>query len=116
MVDLSPVRIKALIALSDFTQLVFLASREVPPASIDELIAETRRTYKGPLEVGLMCLEIGETITVHKMKVGRIEYPLLALSGRRLVRFTCPLLTQSGHEKIAASLTARAGARDPPQR
>jgi hypothetical protein len=34
MVDLSPVRIKALIALSDFTQIVFLASREVPPASI----------------------------------------------------------------------------------
>jgi ribonuclease Z len=69
MVDISPVRIKAQIALSDFTHIVFLASREVPPATIDELIAETRRTYEGPLEVGegLMCLEIGETITVHKM-------------------------------------------------
>jgi ribonuclease Z len=50
--------------LAAFTHLVFLASERVPPASVDDLIAETRRTYAGPLAVGedLMSFEIGETV------------------------------------------------------
>jgi ribonuclease Z len=52
--------------LAAFTHLVFLASQKVPPASIDDLIAETRQTYCGPLVVGedLMSFEIGETVQV----------------------------------------------------
>jgi hypothetical protein len=38
--------------LAAFTHLVFLASERVPPASVDDLIAETRQTYAGPLEIG----------------------------------------------------------------
>ncbi|MGH6814563.1 MAG: hypothetical protein ACREC6_02555 [Hyphomicrobiaceae bacterium] len=52
--------------LAAFTHLVFLASEKVPPASIDDLIAETRQSYDGPLVVGedLMSFEIGETVQV----------------------------------------------------
>lgn len=54
--------------LAAFTHLVFLASEETPPASVDELIAQTRQTYTGPLEVGedLMSFEIGETVRVRR--------------------------------------------------
>ena len=54
--------------LAVYTHLVFLASKQVPSATIDDLIAETRQTYTGPLEVGedLMCFEIGETVSVHR--------------------------------------------------
>jgi ribonuclease Z len=54
--------------LAAYTHLVFLASPRVPRASIAELVAETRQTYRGPLEVGedLMSFEIGETITVRR--------------------------------------------------
>ena len=38
--------------LAVYTHLVFLASKQVPSATIDDLIAETRQTYTGPLEVG----------------------------------------------------------------
>jgi ribonuclease Z len=52
--------------LAAFTHLVFLASQKVPPASIDDLIAEARQTYGGPLVVGedLMSFEIGETVQI----------------------------------------------------
>jgi ribonuclease Z len=54
--------------LAAYTHLVFLASPRVPRASIADLLAETRQTYRGPLEVGedLMSFEIGETITVRR--------------------------------------------------
>jgi ribonuclease Z len=54
--------------LAAFTHLVFLASERVPPASVDELIAETRQTYGGPLVIGndLMSFEIGETVRVRQ--------------------------------------------------
>jgi ribonuclease Z len=54
--------------LAAYTHLVFLTSPRVPRASIAELVAETRQTYRGPLEVGedLMSFEIGETITVRR--------------------------------------------------
>ena len=42
--------------------------RQVPPPTFDEVVAETRQTYDGPLEVGedLMSFEIGDTVTVRK--------------------------------------------------
>jgi hypothetical protein len=38
--------------LAVYTHLVFLASKQVPSATVADLIAETRQTYSGPLEVG----------------------------------------------------------------
>jgi ribonuclease Z len=54
--------------LAAFTHLVFLASERIPPASVDDLIAETRESYGGALEVGedLMSFDIGETVTVRR--------------------------------------------------
>ncbi|HTG21872.1 MAG TPA: MBL fold metallo-hydrolase [Reyranella sp.] len=51
-----------------YTHLVFLASEAVPPATVDDLIAETRRTYAGPLEVGedLMRFEIGPSVSMQR--------------------------------------------------
>ena len=54
--------------LAAYTHLVLLASRDVPPPTVEELIAETRQTYDGPLEVGedLMSFEIGDDVTVRR--------------------------------------------------
>jgi ribonuclease Z len=54
--------------LAAYTHLVFLASGRIPPATVDQLIAETRVTYAGPLEVGedLTTFEIGETVQVQR--------------------------------------------------
>jgi ribonuclease Z len=54
--------------LAAYTHLVMLASKQVPPATVTDLIAETRQTYSGPLEVGedLMSFEIGETVTARR--------------------------------------------------
>ena len=54
--------------LAAYTHLVFLANEKVPPADMADLIAETRQTYDGPLEVGedLMSFEIGDTVTVRR--------------------------------------------------
>ena len=54
--------------LAAYTHLVFLANERIAPSTIDDLIAETRQTYAGPLEVGedLMSFEIGETIHVER--------------------------------------------------
>ena len=54
--------------LAAYTHLVFLASKEVPAASLADLVAETRENYSGPLEVGedLMCFEIGDTVSVRR--------------------------------------------------
>jgi ribonuclease Z len=69
--------------LAAFTHLVFLASERVLPASVDDLIAETRRTYIGPLVVGedLMSFEIGETVRV-RMAV-QAELPSMSESGTK---------------------------------
>jgi ribonuclease Z len=55
--------------LAAYTHLVLLASSTVPPPTLDELVAETRQTYDGPLEVGedLMSFEIGETVTMRRL-------------------------------------------------
>lgn len=54
--------------LAAFTHLVMLASETVTAPTVDELIAATRETYAGPLEVGedLMCFEIGDTVAVRR--------------------------------------------------
>jgi ribonuclease Z len=54
--------------LAAFTHLVMLASPTVRAPSVDELIAATRETYRGPLEVGedLMSFEIADTVTVRR--------------------------------------------------
>ncbi len=54
--------------LVTYTHLVFLANDRIAPATVDDLIAETRQTYAGPLEVGedLMSFEIGETLQIYR--------------------------------------------------
>ncbi len=55
--------------LAAFTHLVMLASETVAEPTVEELIAATRETYAGPLEVGedLMSFEIDETVTVRRL-------------------------------------------------
>jgi len=54
--------------LAAYTHLVFLASEKIPPATLDDLVAETRQTYGGPLEIGedLMSFEIGDEVVVRR--------------------------------------------------
>jgi ribonuclease Z len=54
--------------MAAFTHLVMLASDAVRAPNVDELIAATRETYPGPLQVGedLMSFEIGEEIVVRR--------------------------------------------------
>jgi ribonuclease Z len=55
--------------LAVYTHLVLLARGDVPALTAQELIAQTRETYDGPLEVGedLMAFEIGTgKVTVHR--------------------------------------------------
>jgi ribonuclease Z len=54
--------------LAAYTHLVFLASDRIAAPSVDELIAATRETYSGPLQIGedLMQFEIGEDIKVRR--------------------------------------------------
>ena len=53
--------------LAAYTHLVFLSNETIPEATLDDLVAQTRETYAGPLEVGedLTTFEIGDTVTVH---------------------------------------------------
>lgn len=55
--------------LAAFTHLVMLASETVAAPTVEELIAATRETYAGPLQVGedLMTFEIGETVTARRI-------------------------------------------------
>jgi ribonuclease Z len=55
--------------LAVYTHIVMLSTKDIPEPSIDDLIAETRTTYDGPLEVGedLMTILIGDDITVERM-------------------------------------------------
>ena len=52
--------------LAAFTHLVFLASDKIPASTIADLVAQTRETYDGPLEVGedLMQFDIGESVRI----------------------------------------------------
>ena len=53
-----------------YTHLLLLYSDKIPPPTPDDLIAQTRETYSGPLEVGedLISFEIGDTVTVRRYK------------------------------------------------
>jgi ribonuclease Z len=55
--------------LAAYTHLVLIASNTVPPPAVADVIAETRRTYDGPLQAGedLMCFEIGDKVTVKRL-------------------------------------------------
>jgi ribonuclease Z len=48
--------------LAAYTHIVTLGTPTAPAPSVEEIVAETRQTYKGPLVVGedLMALDIGE--------------------------------------------------------
>ena len=54
--------------LAVYTHISRPFTATVPAASINELIAQTRETYVGPLEVGedLMAFEIGDAVIVHR--------------------------------------------------
>ncbi len=54
--------------LAAFTHLVFLASETVLAASVADVVAETRQTYDGPLEVGedLTSFVIGHDVLVQR--------------------------------------------------
>lgn len=54
--------------LAAFTHFVMLASSEVPAPTLADVVAQTRETYDGPLELGedLMTFEIGDEVTVHR--------------------------------------------------
>jgi ribonuclease Z len=54
--------------LAAFTHVVQLASDRIPPPTLDDMVAETRETYDGPLQIGedLMCFEIGDRVTVRR--------------------------------------------------
>jgi len=56
--------------LAAYTHLVFLSNEKIPEATLEDLLAQTRGTYGGPLEIGedLTAFEIGETVTVHRFK------------------------------------------------
>ena len=52
--------------LAAFTHIVQLGSADIAPPTVDDILAETRQIYSGPLVAGedLMAFEIGETVTV----------------------------------------------------
>jgi len=54
--------------LAVYTHIVLLSSATIPEPTLGDVVAETRQTYDGPLEVGedLMAFEIGDTITVRR--------------------------------------------------
>jgi ribonuclease Z len=55
--------------LAVYSHIVLLTTEPaIPPPTIAQLIAATRKTYSGPLEVGedLMSIEIGTTLEVHR--------------------------------------------------
>jgi ribonuclease Z len=63
--------------LAAYTHLVMLASASVAAPSIQDLIAQTRETYAGPLEVGedLMSFEISDTIKVQRPRLFKKRRP-----------------------------------------
>ena len=59
---------KAKPKLAIYTHIVLLSSATIAEPTLGEVVAETRQTYDGPLEVGedLMAFEIGDVVTVKK--------------------------------------------------
>jgi ribonuclease Z len=63
--------------LAAYTHLVMLAGENVAAPSVEDLIAQTRETYTGPLEVGedLVSFEIGDTVIVRRPQGSRPSRP-----------------------------------------
>jgi len=55
--------------LAVYTHLVLIGSQHVPAPTIDDIVAETRATYSGPLVAGedLMAFDIGDTVSVSRL-------------------------------------------------
>jgi ribonuclease Z len=53
-----------------YTHIVLQSSEKIPEPTLDDVVAETRQTYSGPLTVGedLMSFEIGDTVTIRRYK------------------------------------------------
>ena len=51
--------------------IALLGSERIPPPTIDDVVAETRTTYRGPLVFGedLMAFEIGESVLVRQLEL-----------------------------------------------
>jgi ribonuclease Z len=56
--------------LAAYTHIVLQSAPGIPEPTLDEVIAETRQAYAGPLEMGedLMSFEIGDAVTVKRFK------------------------------------------------
>jgi ribonuclease Z len=56
--------------LAAYTHIAQLGNEHIPPPTIEDILAETRTTYSGPLIVGedLMAFEIGETVSVRRLQ------------------------------------------------
>jgi ribonuclease Z len=54
--------------LAIYTHVLFIAMMNVPPATLDDIIAETKANYDGPFEIGedLMSFEIGDTVKLNR--------------------------------------------------
>ena len=57
--------------LAAYTHIALLGSERIPPPTIDDVVAETRTTYRGPLAFGedLMAFEIGETVLIRRVEL-----------------------------------------------
>ncbi len=58
--------------LAVYTHFVLPATDTIPPPTLDDVIAQTRQSYDGPLVIGedLMAFEIGETVAVKRWEKG----------------------------------------------
>jgi ribonuclease Z len=56
--------------LAVFTHLVMLGSEQLPPPTVEDIVAEARNTYRGALVVGedLMSFEVGDTVSVKRFE------------------------------------------------
>ena len=57
--------------MAAYTHFILRSTAQVPAPSLDEVMAQTRETYGGPVELGedLMSFEIGEEIAIQKYRV-----------------------------------------------
>lgn len=56
--------------LAAYTHIVLQGTPEIPEPTLESVVAETRKAYAGPLEVGedLMTFDIGDAVTVKRFK------------------------------------------------
>jgi len=61
---------KAKPKMAVYSHIVLLSSEKIPEPTLDDVVAETRQTYDGPIVVGedLMSFEIGDTVAVRRHK------------------------------------------------